>query len=71
MYCFIWQHFESQTRKTNFDFGPCSEEDQGELGAEEEEEMDVDSSVDVREATGGILFPICPNLAHWVFIFNI
>ena len=38
------------TKKTNFDFVPCSEEeDQEELGVDEEEEMDVDSS----EATGG------------------
>ena len=38
------------TKKANFDFVPCSEEeDQGEFEVDEEEEMDVDSS----EATGG------------------
>ena len=41
------------TKKQSIDFGPCSEEDQGELEAEEEKEMDADSSVDVPEATGG------------------
>ena len=49
-------------KKTNFDFCPCSEEeDQGELGAEEEEEIDVDSSVDVPQATGGYFFFSLPK----------
>ena len=48
-------------KKKIFDFGPCSE-NQGEQEAEEEGVMDVDSFVDVPDATGVFFFRLPKSL---------